>query len=153
MALFNPNVIWDVGFQLLSLSSMIANPLILPAQPPVMILGGLAVIVGLIYVPLGQLLAYLAWPFVVYTIRVVELIANIPHGVLFLGKVPSAAPVAPLPTFPQRRTLFFLDRNPDTKANVLVHQQGITGAQIVDFNIVAITDVMFAQSKSLEFDI
>jgi competence protein ComEC len=150
MALFNPNVLWDVGFQLsvmttlglilyadsasqsfievvsrrfplaaaqrlsgpvgvyflftlaaqitglpitfyyfrrLSLSSLVANPLILPAQPPVMILGGLAVILGLVYEPLGRLAAYLAWPFVGYTIRVVELIARVPGGVIILGRV------------------------------------------------------------------
>lgn len=70
-----------------SIASLLANPLILPAQPMVMILGGLAVIVGLIYMPLGQLLAYLAWPFVGYTIRVVELIAGSFDGVLDLGRV------------------------------------------------------------------
>jgi competence protein ComEC len=69
-------------FRRLSLSSLLANPLILPAQPPVMILGGLAVILGLIYFPIGQLAAYLAWPFVVYTIRAVELIAHLTSGVL-----------------------------------------------------------------------
>jgi competence protein ComEC len=36
-------------FQRISISSLIANPLILPAQPPVMILGGLALLVGTIY--------------------------------------------------------------------------------------------------------
>jgi competence protein ComEC len=69
-------------FRRLSLSSLLANPLILPAQPPVMILGGLAVILGLIHFPIGQLAAYLAWPFVVYTIRAVELIAHLTSGVL-----------------------------------------------------------------------
>lgn len=69
-----------------SISSLLANPLILPAQPMVMILGGLALIAGLIYMPLGQLLAYLAWPFVGYTIRIVELIANNLGGALDLGR-------------------------------------------------------------------
>ncbi len=59
-------------FNRLSLISFIANPFILPAQPPVMILGGLAVILGMIFQPLGQLAAYIAWPFVSYTIRMVE---------------------------------------------------------------------------------
>jgi len=74
-------------FQRLSLTSLLANPLILPAQPPVMILGGLAVILGLVYLPLGQLAAYLAWPFVVYTIRAVELLARIPGGAITVGRV------------------------------------------------------------------
>jgi competence protein ComEC len=74
-------------FQRISLSSLIANPLILPAQPPVMILGGLALLAGTIYYPLGQILAWIAWPFVVYTIRVVEFLASFRGGALSLGEV------------------------------------------------------------------
>lgn len=74
-------------FQRLSLSSLIANPLILPAQPAVMVLGGLALILGLIYFPLGQAAAYAAWPFVVYTVRLVEQLGKIPGGALALGEV------------------------------------------------------------------
>lgn len=65
-------------FNRLSLVSFIANPVILPAQPAVMILGGLAAILGMIFQPLGQLAAYIAWPFVAYTIRVVEFFAGLP---------------------------------------------------------------------------
>ena len=74
-------------FQRISLVSFIANPFILPAQPAVMILGGLAVILSLIWFPLGQLMAWVVWPFVVYTIRMVELFDRVPHGTLFLGKL------------------------------------------------------------------
>ena len=74
-------------FQRLSLTALLANPLILPVQPPVMLLGGLAVILGMIYQPIGQLVAYLAYPFVAYTIRVVEFLAKIPHGVITLGRI------------------------------------------------------------------
>jgi len=72
-------------FGRISLVSLIANPFILPAQPAVMLLGGLALLLGLLYLPLGQLAAWLAWPFVVYTNRAVELFASLPHGVLVLG--------------------------------------------------------------------
>lgn len=72
-------------FQRISLVSFLANPFILPPQPAVMILGGLAVLLSLIWLPLGQIAAWLAWPFVVYTIRMVELFDRIPHGTLFLG--------------------------------------------------------------------
>jgi competence protein ComEC len=41
---------------------------------------------GLVYQPLGQLAGYLALPFVTYTIRVVELFAQIPQGVFYLGE-------------------------------------------------------------------
>lgn len=74
-------------FQRISLVSFIANPFILPPQPAVMILGGLAVLLSLIWFPLGQIAAWVAWPFVVYTIRMVELFDRIPHGTVFLGKL------------------------------------------------------------------
>ena len=74
-------------FERLSLSSLAANPAILPVQPMVMVLGGLAVLLGLAYLPLGQGLGYLAWPFVAYTIRAVEVFARIPGGVLVLGEI------------------------------------------------------------------
>jgi hypothetical protein len=61
--------------------------MVLPAQPAVMVLGGLAVMLGLVYPPLGQAVAYLAWPFTAYTIRSVELLAGLPGGVLVLGPV------------------------------------------------------------------
>jgi competence protein ComEC len=74
-------------FNRISLVALVANPLILPAQPPVMILGGLAVLLGLVNYPLGQLAGYLALPFVTYTIHLVELFARIPMGELSLGEV------------------------------------------------------------------
>lgn len=72
-------------FQQISLVSFIANPFILPAQPAVMMLGGVAVFVSLLIFPLGQLLAWLAWPLTAYTIRMVELFDSLPHGVIYLG--------------------------------------------------------------------
>lgn len=64
-------------FNRLSVISFIANPFILPAQPAVMILGGLADMLGMIFEPLGQIVAYIAWPFVAYTIHAVELFGNV----------------------------------------------------------------------------
>src|SRR5215213_2146392 len=72
-------------FQRISLISFLANPFILPAQPAVMILGGLAVLLSLLWFPLGQIAAWVTWPFVMYTIRVVEIFDRIPHGTIFLG--------------------------------------------------------------------
>ncbi len=67
-------------FQRISVISLFVNPLILPAQPPLMVLGGLAVLTGIIFQPIGQLLAWVTWPFIAYTIRVVELFSATPHG-------------------------------------------------------------------------
>jgi competence protein ComEC len=74
-------------FGRISLVSLLANPFILPAQPAVMIVGGLAVILGVVWLPLGRLAALLAWPFMAYTIRVVEGFARIPSGEVVLGEV------------------------------------------------------------------
>ncbi len=67
-------------FGRLSLSALIANPLILPAQPLIMTVGGAAAFSGLVLPPLGKLLAALAWPLLAYTNRVVELLAGLPWG-------------------------------------------------------------------------
>jgi competence protein ComEC len=72
-------------FGRISLVSFIANPFILPPQPAVMIIGGLAVLLSLVWLPLGQIVAWVAYPFVVYTIRMVELFDRVPHGTVFLG--------------------------------------------------------------------
>lgn len=73
-------------FGYLPLTAPFANPLILPAQPAVIVLGGLSVLTGLVFRPLGQLMAYLAWPFTAYTIRVVEWLGGIPGSVIATGR-------------------------------------------------------------------
>ncbi|MEN4010620.1 MAG: ComEC/Rec2 family competence protein [Bellilinea sp.] len=74
-------------FGRLSLSALLANPLVLPVQPLVMQLSGLALLAGMIFAPLGQVLGWLAYPFAAYTLRVVEGIAALPGGVLELGAI------------------------------------------------------------------
>jgi competence protein ComEC len=72
-------------FKQISLVSPIANAFIVPAQPAVMVLGGLALVVSLLVYPLAQLIAWVAWPLTAYTIRVVEFFATIPQAVIYLG--------------------------------------------------------------------
>ncbi len=74
-------------FKRISLISFVANPFILPVQPAVMILGGLATLLSHIWFGLGQIIAWGAWPFVAYTIRIVEWFDRIPNGSLFLGNL------------------------------------------------------------------
>ncbi|MGD8554136.1 MAG: ComEC/Rec2 family competence protein [Anaerolineales bacterium] len=74
-------------FRRLSLISLLANPIILPAQPAVMVLGGLATLAGMAWLPLGKALAWIAWPFVAFTIRVVEFFATLPFDAIPLGQV------------------------------------------------------------------
>ncbi len=72
-------------FHRLSLGSILANPAILPAQPAVMILGGLATLIGSLWLAGGQVLALAAWPFAAYTIRAVSWFAELPLANLGLG--------------------------------------------------------------------
>ncbi|MFP3853231.1 MAG: ComEC/Rec2 family competence protein [Anaerolineales bacterium] len=65
-------------FERLSLVSPFANLLILPAQPAVMLFSGLATLAGLVWQPLGRLLAWLSWPFAAYTIETVQWLADLP---------------------------------------------------------------------------
>ncbi|HEX6288585.1 MAG TPA: ComEC/Rec2 family competence protein [Herpetosiphonaceae bacterium] len=135
MALHDPNVLWDIGFQLsalataglfafarpiedvlsahrplswpwlrwavepltatlaasllslpillyhfgrLSLIAPLANVLMLPAVPYAMLTGSIATVAGLLWLPLGQVLALLAWPFLHWLIVVSALLARVP---------------------------------------------------------------------------
>ncbi|OJX48205.1 MAG: hypothetical protein BGO78_13110 [Chloroflexi bacterium 44-23] len=74
-------------FERISISAFLANPLILPVQPLIMMLGGLAVFAGLLWHPIGQLLAYLVWVPLAYTIRMVSLLGRIDVGTLISGRI------------------------------------------------------------------
>jgi competence protein ComEC len=54
-------------FQQLSLTSLLANPVILPVQPLLMITGGIATLAGMIWIPLGRAIAMIAWPLKAFT--------------------------------------------------------------------------------------
>jgi len=72
-------------FKQLSLVSLLTNALALPAQPGVMVSGGLALLAGLIWIPLGQVVGWIAWLFLAWTTGVIELTAMIPGAALRLG--------------------------------------------------------------------
>jgi competence protein ComEC len=78
-------------FGRLSLSALVANPLALPPQPALMVLGGLSLLSGLVWLPLGQLFAWLAWPLAAYTLRITALLAGIPGGAISIGQITPAA--------------------------------------------------------------
>jgi competence protein ComEC len=69
-------------FRRLSLVSLLTNFLILPAQPGVMIWGGIATLLGLVWLPVGQAVGWIAWLFLTYTVRVVEITAQIPFAAI-----------------------------------------------------------------------
>jgi len=62
------------------LISLLVNPFVLPVQPAAMILGGLAALVGIVWLPLGQFIGLAAWIPLVYTTRMVEWFAAF-HGI------------------------------------------------------------------------
>lgn len=69
-------------FGQLSLVSLPANALILPAQPGVMIWGGLATLTGMLLPAVGQALAWVAWLFLSYTTTLVGVLARLPWAVV-----------------------------------------------------------------------
>jgi len=81
------------NFRQLSLVTLLTNFLILPAQPGVMLWGGVATVAGLIWLPAGQVLGWIAWLFLSYTIRAVELTARVPYAAVSLGRM------SPLPVW------------------------------------------------------
>ena len=74
-----------LNFQQVSFAALLANPLVLPVQPYAMILGGVALLLGMAYLPLGQLAAWLCWPLLTFTIRVAEWLAQFQNSVLNVG--------------------------------------------------------------------
>lgn len=78
-------------FHQISLSALIVNPLVLPVQPAVMILGGISTILGLIFLPLGQAASALTWPFLLYTIRVVEFFSAVFPAIMEVAEFPILA--------------------------------------------------------------
>jgi len=80
-------------FQRLSWIAPLANPFILPVQPPIMVLGGASLILGLIWIPLGRLAAYAVFPFMSYTVRVVEFFGEVQGSSFYLGQLSVSAVV------------------------------------------------------------
>ena len=78
-----PLMAWH--FHQISLTSVIANPLILPAQPLIMMLGAVALLAGMVFLPLGQILGWFVLPLLSYTTGVVEWLARLPGSIQITG--------------------------------------------------------------------
>ncbi len=74
------------AFHRLSLVGLLTNLIVLPAQPAVMIWGGIATILGMIVQPIGQVIAWIAWAFLEFTIVVVQATASLPFGSFQVGR-------------------------------------------------------------------
>ncbi len=80
-------------FGRLSVVGLLANLLILPAQPPIMVGGMFTLIVGLIWELLGQIAAVVPWFFLTYTTVVVETLAAVPFASVDTGALGRVAAV------------------------------------------------------------
>ena len=78
-----PMVVYYFGR--LSIISFLANLLIIPVQPPIMIAGGLAIMLAAIFFFLGQLIALIPLASLWWTVFVVERMAAIPWGSIEVG--------------------------------------------------------------------
>jgi competence protein ComEC len=81
-----PLVIYHFGR--LSLVSLLTNLLILPVQPAIMIVGGVAMLAGMVWLPLGEVLGWLVWLPLAWMVWVVEVTAGLPYAALDFGEVP-----------------------------------------------------------------
>lgn len=81
-----PLIVYHFGR--LSLVSLLSNLLILPAQPLIMTLGGLATLSGMVWLPLGQLLSWLVWLPLAWSVWIVEITSRLPYASLDLGSFP-----------------------------------------------------------------
>jgi competence protein ComEC len=69
-------------FRQLSLISLFANLLVVPLQPPIMVLGFMAVVAGAVSISFGSLVGLSAYPFLTLTLRVVEWMSRLPFAAI-----------------------------------------------------------------------
>jgi competence protein ComEC len=74
------------AFHRMSLVGLLTNLIVLPVQPQVMIIGGIATIAAMIFMPLGQIIAWVAWAFLEFTIVVVQWTASLPFAAIPVGR-------------------------------------------------------------------
>lgn len=80
-----PIIVYHFGR--LSYSSLLANLLILPVQPMLMILGGMVMLIGMVCLPVGRVTGFIAGILPDYTIRMVRWLARIPGGSIEMGQI------------------------------------------------------------------
>ena len=75
-----PVIAWHFGR--VSFSSILANPIVLPLQPALLISGGLTVLAGMLHPLAGKVLMFFSWPLMKFTNSAVTLLAKIKGGAL-----------------------------------------------------------------------
>jgi ComEC/Rec2-related protein len=82
--------ITTIVFQQLSFIALLANVLTVPLLGTFLVLGLLVGIGGLIFLPLGMLCGWLAWPFLWYLKTVIDICADTPGAAISLNTMSSA---------------------------------------------------------------
>ena len=75
------------NFGIYSLYSILVNGLVLWTVPIMMMVGGVGALIGLIFIPLGQLIIYLCYPLLIYFEKIVDFFGKM-GGVITLQNVP-----------------------------------------------------------------
>jgi len=78
-----PIIIYNFGR--LSLIAPLANLLVAFAIPPAMMFGFAAVVISLLFPPVGLVVAYIAWGILTYIIKIIETLAAVPYASINIG--------------------------------------------------------------------
>ncbi len=82
--------VWPVVayyFGIISFAGPLATFLLLPALPVVILAGAMSGIAGLVFLPAGQVIGWLAWLFLSYMLYIVSWLASSPLAFIEVGKV------------------------------------------------------------------
>ncbi len=77
-------------FGIISFAGPLATFLLLPALPVVILVGAMSGMIGLAFLPAGQVIGWLAWLFLSYVLYVVSWLASSPLAFIEVGKVAPA---------------------------------------------------------------
>ncbi|NIV33410.1 MAG: DUF4131 domain-containing protein, partial [Anaerolineae bacterium] len=116
-------------FQRFSLVSLLANLLIVPVQPLVMIFGGLATIAGLIFLPLGQIVGWLAWLPLAWSITIVRWTARFSWAQLEIPGLPFW--LLSLTYLTLGAAVWWLQQPAETWARATLHHTGLSKSTAV----------------------
>jgi len=74
-------------FGMVSLAAPVATLLAVPVLPAIMLMGSLSALVGLAYLPLAQVIAWVVWLFVTYLLLVARGFAHLPAATITTGSI------------------------------------------------------------------
>jgi competence protein ComEC len=83
-------VVWPViayYFGIFSIVSPLATLLILPVLPAIIVTGAFAAVLGIIIIPVGQVVGWVAWLFLSYMLAVVDWFAGLSIAAIDLGEI------------------------------------------------------------------